>query len=119
MRIGELARKTDVSVRALRYYEQQDLLVPERSPSGQRLYPSGAVERVDLIQRLYAAGLTSKAILGLLPCAVSGTSTPDSRRRLAEERERLDARIVALVETRDRLDAIITAASTCDAAGPA
>lgn len=58
MRIGELAVRVGVSVRALRYYEEQHLLVSERSPSGQRQYQDDAVDRVQLIQRHYgqAAG---------------------------------------------------------------
>ena len=39
MRIGELAARSGVSVRALRYYEEQDLLISTRSASGQRHYP--------------------------------------------------------------------------------
>lgn len=39
MRIGEVAKKAGVSVRALRYYEEQDLLPAERSSGGQRQYP--------------------------------------------------------------------------------
>ncbi|MFJ6456207.1 MerR family DNA-binding transcriptional regulator [Paenarthrobacter sp. NPDC091669] len=38
MRIGELATKTSVSVRSLRYYEQQGLLKPQRTASGHRDY---------------------------------------------------------------------------------
>ena len=60
--------KTGVSVRALRYYEEQGLLAAARSNSGQRHYPDSAVDRVQLIQQLYAAGLSSKTILDLLPC---------------------------------------------------
>ncbi len=75
MRIGELASRVGVSVRALRYYEEQDLLVSARSPSGQRLYPDSAVDRVQLIQQLYSAGLPSRAILELLPCVETGDVT--------------------------------------------
>lgn len=39
MRIGELAGRTGVSERSLRYYEQQNLLVSDRTPSGHREYP--------------------------------------------------------------------------------
>jgi len=45
MRIGELAARAGVSVRALRYYEEQNLLASVRSPSGQRQYPDSAVDR--------------------------------------------------------------------------
>lgn len=68
MRIGELATKAGVSVRALRYYEEQQLLTSERSASGQRHYVDSAVDRVRLIQQLYAAGLPSRTIVELLPC---------------------------------------------------
>jgi DNA-binding transcriptional MerR regulator len=117
MRIGELAGKTGVSVRALRYYEEQQLLTSERSPSGQRHYPDGAVDRVQLIQQLYAAGVPSKSILGLLPCVVSGTTTPESLQRLRAERDRIDKEIATILTARDRLDSIITAATTTWEAG--
>ncbi|WP_433299125.1 MerR family transcriptional regulator [Actinoplanes sp. CA-030573] len=107
MRIGELATRSDVSVRALRYYEEQGLLVSERSGSGQRHYREAAVERVRLIQNLYAAGLASRTIAELLPCVDAQVSTPESRARLAAERARIDRQIAELTATRDRLDAII------------
>ena len=107
MRIGDLATKAGVSVRALRYYEEQNLLVSDRSASGQRLYPLAAVDRVRLIQHLYAAGLPSRTIAELLPCVDAKVSTPESRARLAAERDRIDRQIADLTQTRDRLDAII------------
>jgi len=107
MRIGELATKAGVSVRALRYYEEQGLLASDRSTSGQRHYPQVAVDRVQLIQHLYAAGLASRTIAELLPCVDAKVSTPESRARLAAERDRIDQQITDLTRTRDRLDAII------------
>ncbi|TYB57795.1 MerR family transcriptional regulator [Nonomuraea sp. PA05] len=111
MRIGELAARTGVSVRALRYYEEQRLLVAERSPSGQRVYPDSAVDRVWMIQHLYAAGLPSKAIEPLMPCVISGEVTPELLKRLRAERQRIEQRIDDLVSTRDRLDSIISVAA--------
>ncbi|MEU7833876.1 MULTISPECIES: MerR family transcriptional regulator [unclassified Nonomuraea] len=107
MRIGELAAKSGVSVRALRYYEEQGLLDAYRSGSGQRHYPESAADRVHLIQMLYAAGLSSRTIAELLPCVEAKASTPESRAQLAAERNRIDAQIAALTRTRDRLDVII------------
>ncbi|GAA0479476.1 MerR family transcriptional regulator [Paractinoplanes deccanensis] len=106
MRIGELARRAHVSVRALRYYEEQGLLASRRSPSGQRHYAEPAVDRVQLIRHLYAAGLTSRTIAGLLPCVDARVSTPESRARLAAERDRIDAQIAGLTQARNRLDAL-------------
>lgn len=110
VRIGEVAAKTGVSVRALRYYEEQNLLTSQRSASGQRQYTEGAVERVRLIQQLYAAGLSSKVIVDLLPCVDTGVATPATIARLSVERDRIDAQVRDLTETRDRLDAVIAAA---------
>ncbi|MFI1097574.1 MerR family transcriptional regulator [Streptomyces sp. NPDC020917] len=111
MRVGELAARTGVSVRALRYYEEQHLLSAGRSPSGQRHYPESAVDRVLLIQQLYAAGLSSRTIVDLLPCVVDGRATPELLRRLAAEREHVDRRIADLVQARARLDSVITGAT--------
>ncbi|MFG1705258.1 MerR family transcriptional regulator [Nonomuraea sp. M3C6] len=112
MRIGELAARAGVSVRALRYYEEQHLLSSERSTSGQRHYPESAVERVRLIQQLYAAGLASRSIVDLMPCVVTGEVTPELLDRLEAERDRIDTRIGELTKTRDRLDNVITTAAT-------
>jgi DNA-binding transcriptional MerR regulator len=111
MRIGELAARTGVSVRSLRYYEKQDLLASERSPSGQRHFPESAVDRVQLIQQLYAAGLPSRSILDLLPCVVDGRATPELLDRLSTERDRIDRQISNLVSTRNRLDTVVTNAT--------
>jgi DNA-binding transcriptional MerR regulator len=107
LRIGELASKAGVSVRALRYYEEQGLLVSDRSARGQRIFAPAAVDRVQLIQHLYAAGLASRTIAELLPCVDAKVSTPESRARLQEERNRKHQQISDLTRTRDRLDAII------------
>ncbi|MEV1176234.1 MerR family transcriptional regulator [Nonomuraea sp. NPDC049784] len=114
MRIGKLAARSGVSVRALRYYEEQGLLDANRSDSGQRHYPESAAERVQLIQTLYAAGLSSRTIAELLPCVEAKVGTPEARARLAAERNRIDAQIAALTRTRDRLDAVIAHSRSAD-----
>lgn len=107
MRIGEVAERAGVSVRALRYYEQQGLLDSTRTSGGQRRYGADAVGRVELIQRFYAAGLSSPTIRELLPCLDAGVSTPESRARLRVEKARLDDHIAELQRTRDRLESVI------------
>ncbi|MGY6024558.1 MerR family transcriptional regulator [Streptomyces spinosirectus] len=112
MRIGELASRTGVSVRSLRYYEEQGLLSSSRSVSGQRHYTEAEVERVAFIQALYAAGLSSRTIAALLPCvdAPSEEHSDAALERMAQERDRLSDHIADLVRTRDALDALMTAA---------
>ncbi|MFC8128541.1 MerR family transcriptional regulator [Streptomyces sp. NPDC057302] len=112
MRIGELALRTGVTTRALRYYEEQNLLAAERSASGQRHYAEAAVERILLIRQLYAAGLSSKTIAELTPCVIDNKATPELLQRLAAERDHLDRHITDLTHTRDRLDSVIAGASS-------
>src|SRR5689334_19903074 len=114
MRIGDLAGRAGVSVRALRYYEEQGLLASDRSARGQRHYPDEAVDRVRLIQQLYAAGLSSRTIADLLPCVTAKVSTPESRARLAAERDRIDAQIAELTAARDRLEAVIAYSTSAE-----
>lgn len=111
MRIGDLSAKTGASVRSLRYYEQQGLLVSTRSSSGQRHYDDSAVERVRFLRLLFTAGLSSGTIAELLPCVeVPSTQTMDEAwTRLHQERERIDARIGEMLRTRDALDELIAA----------
>ncbi|NYI99636.1 DNA-binding transcriptional MerR regulator [Nocardioides thalensis] len=97
MRIGELAARTGVTVRALRYYEELQILRPHRGPGGQRRYRAADVDRVVLVQELYAAGLHSRRIAELVPALErSGADPSRPVAALLDERSRI------LREIRDR-----------------
>ncbi|TCM50012.1 DNA-binding transcriptional MerR regulator [Kribbella sp. VKM Ac-2568] len=56
--IGELARRTGVSVKTIRFYSDRGLVPPtDRSPAGYRRYDLAAVARLDLIRTLRELGL--------------------------------------------------------------
>ncbi|WP_208828032.1 MerR family transcriptional regulator [Streptomyces ficellus] len=111
MRIGELARVTGTSARALRHYEEQGLLSSTRAPNGYREYDEGAAVRVRNIRHLLDAGLTLEDVAVFGACLdgdVAGARP--SGRGLETARERLavlDARIAAQTEARDRLAAAL------------
>ncbi|MFE1900745.1 MerR family transcriptional regulator [Streptomyces yangpuensis] len=117
MRIGELAARTGVAERSLRYYEAQGLLAADRTPGGHRDFPERAVDRVIRIQELYAAGLNSAKIGQILPCmrdedgGPSARATPALVAELSAERERIDRMIGDLLRSREVLDEVITAAA--------
>jgi DNA-binding transcriptional MerR regulator len=117
MRIGELAERTGVSERSLRYYEQQGLLTAGRTPGGHREYPDSAVDRVIRIQELLAAGLTSTKIAQVLPCmrdadgGPAETATPLLVEILTTERDRIDRMVGDLIRSRDVLSDVIDTAS--------
>ena len=114
MRIGELSKRTGVSPRSLRYYEEQGLLTSSRSGAGQRHYSDAAVQRVSLIRQLFHAGMSSRVIATVLPC-VETPSDPgvveSAFATMTRERDRIDADIAHLIETRDALDVLIRANS--------
>lgn len=111
MRIGELARVTGVSVRLLRYYEEQGLLKPERTESGHRRYGPEAPATVGHIRMLLRAGLPTSAIRDVLPCVegdgqVAACMLDLLRQRLAE----LDHQLAALRQSRSALAGILAGA---------
>ncbi len=115
MRIGELQRRTGVSHRLLRYYEEQNLLRPERRPSGYREYRESDVTTVTHIRTLLAAGLSTATIADLLPCMGADgnrliVDCPELLVDLHRERERLTTTMDELRTARDVLDAVIASA---------
>ncbi len=68
MKIGELSKLSQISIRMLRYYEEAGLLSPKRTVSGYRQFEIEDIDRVKLIHKLNNAGLTLKVIRKILPC---------------------------------------------------
>ncbi|MFJ7050908.1 MerR family transcriptional regulator [Streptomyces albidoflavus] len=122
MRIGEMVRRTGVSERLLRYYEEQGLLTPDRLPSGYRVYAERDVETVRRVRTLLNAGLTTATIARVLPCVreegerlvpVCSALVAELRR----ERERITRAIDDLVSSRTLLDGVIEAPRTARPGG--
>ncbi|MFB7341612.1 MerR family transcriptional regulator [Streptomyces hydrogenans] len=56
--IGELARRTGLTVKTIRFYSDRGIVAPaDRSPAGYRLYDIDAVARLDLVRTLRELGL--------------------------------------------------------------
>lgn len=115
MRIGELSRRTGVHERLLRYYEEQNLLQPERRPSGYREYSDADVDTVRRIRSLLAAGLSTATIATILPCLRDDgerlvPTCSDLLTDLVKERERITRAIIDLQTSRSALDNVIAAA---------
>lgn len=96
LRIGQLAKQVGISTSALRFYEEAGLLGrPARTASGYRLYPRGAVGRLQFLLRAKALGLTLSEIRQLVEAPVSGAEEQRNRvrhvvaHRLAETQERM------------------------------
>lgn len=113
LRVGDLAARTGVNPRLLRYYENQGLLTAERSPSGQRLFDVAAVGQVRSIRRLLEAGLPTRVIGELLDCIHDpGRLDPCAVPLLVDHLRAHDERIADLLTTRTALQGLIDAADT-------
>ncbi|MEU1601601.1 MerR family transcriptional regulator [Streptomyces sp. NPDC005708] len=109
MRIGELAERTGVSRRLLRYYEEQRLITPGRAKNGYREYKESHVDIVLQIKGLLDAGLPTRIIQQLLPCLDKPQTiyvpnvTPEMIATLQREQVRLSERIECLTHNRDAI----------------
>lgn len=103
--IGELSRATGVPTRLLRYYEEQELLTASRDSNGYRTYAADAPARVHRIRELLAAGLPTRDIRELLPCATTtGFQHCDHSRKVVHDGlTRLDDQIADLLNRRTLL----------------
>lgn len=68
MQVGEVAARTGISIRAIRYYERQGLVPAIRRENGYREFDPSAVERVTAIRDLLDSGFTVQEIHALSAC---------------------------------------------------
>ena len=78
MKIGELARKTGKTVRALHLYEEMGLLKPGRSEGGFRLYGPDELARVYWIGKLQKMGFKLAQIQSLLDAVERSRTAPSA-----------------------------------------
>jgi DNA-binding transcriptional MerR regulator len=110
MRVGELARRSGATVRALRYYEAAGLVVPRRLGNGYREYEPIAVRLVQQIRELTALGLSVEETRPFVDALAAGRDEADvgavavSTYRSAATG--LQERIGKLRAQRERLDAL-------------
>jgi DNA-binding transcriptional MerR regulator len=100
--VGELARRTAVTVRTLHHYESLGLLVPSaRTEAGHRRYGAPDVVRLRRIVTLKGLGVPLREIAGLLDAAPGGLldALRAQRAVLVERRAELDEAI-------ERIDAL-------------
>lgn len=92
MQIGEVAARTELSLRTIRHYEETGLVVPSaRSQGGFRLYTEADVARLMVVRRMKPLGFTLDEMRDLLE-ATDRLDRGDGALP-AEEREQLLERV--------------------------
>lgn len=107
--IGDLARRTGLSVSAIRYYESKGLIEPHRTGGNQRRFLRSDIRRLSFILIAQRLGLTLGEIEAQLTRLPQGR-TPNARDWAAISRairDQLDARIAEMERARSNLDSCI------------
>lgn len=90
-KIGEVASELATSIRTIRYYEEEGLLTPIRTPRGTRLYSENHIARLKVILRLTKLGFSIEAI-----------------RKIAEIREKSQTGDESSVQVKHHLEAVLS-----------
>lgn len=100
MQIGDVAARTGLSLRTIRWYEEVDLVPPSaRTAGGFRLYTEQDVERLELVKRMKPLDFSldeMRDLLMTLDAFGGGEVQIELQERLAMYRALVDQRVEAL-----------------------
>ena len=124
LRVGELAKRSGKTVRALHLYEELGLLKPvHRSKGGFRLYAPSAVNRVEWIGKLQEAGFSLHDLQDLLhgvneQSGVASMAMERVRQVFADRLRETREQIVRLTQLERDLDASLAYLEGCRSCEP-
>jgi DNA-binding transcriptional MerR regulator len=111
LKIGQVASKSGLSVKTIRYYEEIGLLTPhvERAESGYRMFEPTVLNRLAFVKRAQSLGLSLAEIAqilnihddGELPCG-------EVKHHLQLKLDSINQQIEALQTLRDELQGILS-----------
>jgi MerR family transcriptional regulator, copper efflux regulator len=109
MGIGEVAKRSNVGIETVRFYEREGLLAePERRPSGYRQYDDSVVSRLQFIRRTKELGFTLAEIRDLLGLWFDQNSQCQHVRKRAEQKiTGIDSKIASLKDMKRSLEKLI------------
>jgi DNA-binding transcriptional MerR regulator len=114
MLIGELAGRSGVSVKAVRYYESLGLIAPARRGNGYRDFDERDIRLIREIRELALVGVTAERARPFIDCLLSGHANgddcPDSVAAYRAAIEEVDARIGELERRREALIRLVAGA---------
>lgn len=107
--IGDLARRTGLTVTAIRFYETRGLVTPYRNAGGQRRFHRADIRRLSFVLVAQEFGFTINQIADVLKGLPNGRAPTkaDWTRISGGFREKLDERIARMQALRARLDSCI------------
>lgn len=124
IQVGDIAKLSGKTVRAIHHYEELGLLQPHaRSKGRYRLYDSGAVARVRWINKMHDLGMSLPQIQEIVRTWEAAASAPSAMARVRaiyeKKLEETRAQIEHLKSLERELGASIRYLDTCDTCNPA
>ncbi|MGK4001910.1 MerR family transcriptional regulator [Sorangium sp. So ce1036] len=124
LQVGDIARATGKTVRAIHHYEEVGLLVPHaRSKGRYRLYDQAALTRVRWIGKLHDLGLSLSQIQQIVSTWESAPSAPGAMSRIRDvyqqKLEEVRGQIAHLAALEHELVASLAYLDTCETCDPA
>jgi len=115
--IGQIAKKSGISVDTIRYYEKEGLLEkPQRKDSGYRQYNDDVIERLSFIRQAKSLGFTLTQINELLSLEVKkGTTSKDIKNIAQSKLKDIEEKIKMLKKMQKILKELVT---QCSGKGP-
>ena len=119
LRVGDLAKATGKTVRAIHHYEKLGLLSPSRRSKGRyRLYAQDAIDRVRWIHKLSDIGMTLGQIQQILATWEDAASAPRAMAKIREvyrqKLEEVRAQAARLQALEIELSKSLAYLETCD-----
>lgn len=103
--IGEFSKRTGLGIHTLRYYEQENLILPARNNNNCRRYREADLAWIDFIKRLKATGMPIKKIKQYAALRAAGNATLSQRMvLLIAHRQMLAHQLKQLQEHKAKLD---------------
>lgn len=107
--IGELAKRSAVSVSAIRFYEAKDMIWSVRTEGNQRRYQRAMLRRIAIIKVAQQVGISLQQIKQALEILPKNriASSADWQKMSAQWQSDLDRQITVLLRLRQQLDKCI------------
>ncbi len=102
-KIGEVADLLATSIRTIRYYEEEGLLTPIRTPRGTRLYSNIHLARLKMILRLTSHGFSIEAIRQIAEIRETGQTGAQSSIQVDQHLEDIQMTIAAQIDALENI----------------
>lgn len=109
LQIGQVADRSQISIKTIRYYEEMGLIqTMERTDGGFRLFDADVINRLSFIKKLQKLGLSLQEIGQILQIYDQGqVPCGEIKHQLEQQVQAIDQKIQALVELKTEISQIL------------